>query len=157
VRRAASRSAGEPHHRFRKLLTTVAARTGTLSVMNRPYRIVVGFDGSDSARRALDRAVSLAGYGSRLRVVYVAADAASGARGEQLLGEVERKLSERRVYGEAVQRVGNPAEQLIAAAVEEHADLLVVGDDRGALERSAPGSVSSALVQRAPCDLLLAR
>ena len=124
--------------------------------MGRPYRIVVGFDGSDAARRALDRAVGMAGYGSRLQVVYVAAGAGS-ERGDELLAEAERRLAEQRVYGEAVERVGNPTDQLIAAAREVQADLLVVGSGECAAECLPSGSVSSALVQRAPCDLLLAR
>ena len=40
-----------------------------------PRTILVGYDDSDAARRALDRAADLAGYGSRLTVV-------SGARNE---------------------------------------------------------------------------
>ena len=124
--------------------------------MGRPYRIVVGFDGSDAARRALDRAVGLAGYGSRLRVVYVA-EGAGSERGDELLAEAERRLAEERVYGEAVERVGNPTDQLIAAALEMQADLLVVGNGKSAAERLRSGSVSTALVHRAPCDVLVAR
>jgi len=39
-----------------------------------PRSILVGYDDSDAARRALDRAADLAGYGSRLTVVSVAQD-----------------------------------------------------------------------------------
>ncbi len=124
--------------------------------MSRPYRIVVGFDGSDGARRALDRAVGLAGYGSRLQIVYVAAGAGS-ERGDQLLAEVERKLVVDRVYGEAVERVGDPVDQLIAAARDARADLLVVGTSTCADQRLPSGLVSTALVERAPCDVLVAR
>jgi len=38
----------------------------------RPEKIVVGYDGSDSAKRALDRAAGLTGTGSLLTVVIVA-------------------------------------------------------------------------------------
>ena len=39
----------------------------------RPRRIMVGYDGSDAATRALDVAADLVGYGSTLEVVAVRA------------------------------------------------------------------------------------
>src|SRR5215469_8073851 len=125
--------------------------------MNKPFRIVVGFDGSDSSRRALERALGLAGYGSRLTVVHVTPSFGDPEPGRRLLAEAERKLAEEHANGDVVERTGNPADELIAAADQAHADLLVVGNGKTALQRLFLGSVSSALIHRAPCDVLVAR
>ena len=125
--------------------------------MRRPYRIVVGYDGSESAGRALDRAVGLTGYGSLLRVVYVADSPDGIERGRTMLSEVEERLARGHVLGETAGRVGDPANELIEAVREEDADLLVVGDGDGTVPGENLGSVSTTLLQLAPCDVLVAR
>ena len=45
-----------------------------------PKRIVVGFDGTEGSRRALDAASQLMGYGSTLTVVRVRTDGADDER-----------------------------------------------------------------------------
>ena len=118
--------------------------------------IVVGYDGSEAAKRALDRAAVLTGYGSRLTVVTVASKPGYSERSRRLLDEAADLLLAQRVFARPVERVGgNVAEELIAAARELGADLLVVGTRKTALQRLALGSVSSAVVRRAPCDVLV--
>jgi nucleotide-binding universal stress UspA family protein len=109
--------------------------------MGSRHRIVVGYDGSDSANRALDRAAEFTGYGSQLTIV-------TDARNRLLL---------RRVFAEEVERVGDPAEELIAVARERHADLLIVGNGKTRLQRLLLGSVSTRIAHHAPCDVLIAR
>jgi len=115
-------------------------------------KIMVGFDGSDEARRALDRAAELAGYGSTVTVVNVV----SSARRGRPLADARDHLAKRHVRAEVVERVGEPAEALIDTAKAEDADLLIVGRRNGG-ESFAPGSVTDRVVHGAPCDVLVVR
>jgi nucleotide-binding universal stress UspA family protein len=51
----------------------------------------------------------------------------------------------------------DPVDELIAAAREHNADLIVIGGGKTRLERALHGSVSSSLIRRAPCDVLVTR
>ena len=119
-----------------------------------PRRIVVGFDGTEGARRALDAAVEIMGYGSRLTVVTVGRDGDRRAR--DVLATAHDALLARLVTAEYVQRIGDAAKELVAAATELHADLVIVGR-RGGEEtlQGEPGSVSADVVRNAPCDVLV--
>jgi nucleotide-binding universal stress UspA family protein len=125
--------------------------------MQRPASIVVGYDGSESARRALERAAMLTGYGCRLAVVHVAASSAQREESLRLLAEAANKLLPLRVFTRAVERAGNVAEELIKTVEEQKADLLIVGNGKTSLQRFLLGSVSTAVVHRAPCDVLVVR
>lgn len=107
----------------------------------RPRRIVVGYDGSAAAGRALDAAADLVGYGSTLAVVTLGqaspGQAASDTARERLLG--------RRVEARYLALGAEPAEQLVDKARELEADLLVVD------------STCAGAVRGAPCDVLLVR
>lgn len=114
-------------------------------------RIVVGYDGSDGAKRALEHAADLAGYGSMLTVVCVAAK-----RAERLLGEAREILSRRHLIARYDGPAGEPAEELIHAARRLDADLIVVGKrNHNALQRLLLGSVSTKVVHEAHCDVLV--
>jgi len=125
--------------------------------MARPYRIVVGFDGSESAGRALDRAAGLVGYGSRVRVVFVAAGPAGLGASGSVLTQARERFRLLGVVAETTAREGSPVDELIAAVAEADADLLVVGAGTPASELAGLGSVSKTLVERAPCDVLVAK
>lgn len=101
--------------------------------MATPRTILVGFDGSAAARRALDAAADLTGYGSRLTVVAVRSEA--DAAREHLLAR------------QVVARYLEPAETLVDTAAEVGADLLVV----------ARRAQSAEVVRGAPCDVLVVR
>jgi nucleotide-binding universal stress UspA family protein len=131
-------------------------------------KILVGYDGSDAALRALDTAAALAGYGSALAVVSVARrrddDAVNGddvdgiVGAEQLLRDARERLLRRHVTARYIEPVGEPAEMLVETARELDADLIVVGRRRqSALKRLVLGSVSAKVVRRAPCDVLVVR
>jgi nucleotide-binding universal stress UspA family protein len=115
-------------------------------------RIIVGFDGSDAARRALDAAADLVGYGSTLSVVSV-------QNGEQngVMREAREQLQRRQVEARYHEPIGEPAEQLVETARELEADLLVVGRRNRTPLRGLLGSVSSRVVRRAHCDVLVVR
>lgn len=134
--------------------------------------IVVGFDGSNESRLALEDAVELADRsGATLKLVAVAQEPAiaygKGASmgGYQELKEaVEEQVRERldealgsipkSVTAEASLVVGDPGEKLAQAA--SGSSLLILGSRAyGPLRRVLLGSVSTALMRTAPCPVLV--
>ena len=120
-----------------------------------PRRIVVGVDDSEPSWRALDRAADLTGYGSTLTVVSVARDGDSYAAGP--LEKARERLLRRHVSATYLQPVGDPAAELVDTARSLEADLVVLGRRSRSLRRLVLGSVSDAVVRRAPCDVLVVR
>jgi nucleotide-binding universal stress UspA family protein len=132
-------------------------------------KIVVGYDGSEAAKRALERATTIAGESKRI-VVVAAAESRAGAgitEGAHLdPSEVERRrrdleeakayLSGRGIEAETIEAQGDPGDVVVEMAKD--ADLAIVGS-RGLnpLQRLLMGSVSSKVVHRAECDVLVVR
>jgi nucleotide-binding universal stress UspA family protein len=134
--------------------------------------IVVAYDGSEHARRALERAADLAKEGASLTVVSVAeGEPTTGARGpatapvvmlaaerQRALEDAVALLRERGVEAETVEAFGDPGSQIAEEAKRRGADLVVVGTrGRNALERLLLGSVSTKVVHEAACDVLVVR
>jgi nucleotide-binding universal stress UspA family protein len=133
-------------------------------------KIVVGYDGSDQAKRALDRAAALGRAGSSVTVVTGVATGIHGPRSMGALNEDELRehrelidaardhLKAQGIDAHAVEGEGDPADVLIEAAKEIGADLVIVGT-RGlnAAQRLVLGSVSTKVVHEAPCDVLVVR
>jgi nucleotide-binding universal stress UspA family protein len=122
----------------------------------RAQNVVVGYDGSEAAKRALDRAADLVnGYGSTLAVVSVVGrDGAAGGAA----AEARERLLARHVSARYLEPRGDAAELLLDTATDLGADLLVVGRrDHNALQRLVLGSVSTKILHRAPCDVLVVR
>jgi nucleotide-binding universal stress UspA family protein len=119
-----------------------------------PKRIVVGFDGTEGARRALDAASELMGYGSTMTVVRVRTEGAHDERDP--LDAARDHLIERLITARYEQRVGDPAHEIVGVARDLDADVIVVGR-RGPRERNGAGqgSVSADVVRRAGCDVLV--
>ena len=148
--------------------------------------IIVGYDGTAPAERALRRAVEYAhAFAAEVLVVSVAAPqplaefAAPGAFGlapyygypgeglgepaepnEQLWEQHRERV--RVLFADANLRVkfagiaGEPAQELIDAAEQHAAELIVVGTrEPGFLERLLGGSVSQDVARRARCDVLV--
>jgi nucleotide-binding universal stress UspA family protein len=132
-------------------------------------RIVVGFDGSDHAQRALERAADLAGDGDRLAVVSASEphlgigithgghrDPSTAQHRHDAAEKARAFLADRGLDAEIIETEGDPGTAIIEAAKD--ADLIVVGT-RGLnpIQRIMVGSVSSKVVHRAPCDVLVIR
>jgi len=139
-------------------------------------RILVCYDGSDNARRALQRAIELTkesggelsvvvaagtpGYPPRYRdeyygdlrkvIIHHAKEQLSEALEKAALGGVPSAQGE---VGE-----GQPADVILTRAVDVSADLIVVGRrGLGGVKRFLLGSVSSAVVIHSACDVLVVK
>ena len=127
--------------------------------------ILVAYDGSPEAERALRHAADLVGRGGSVAVVNVIPVQAVSARLEtvsaeqraeqhHLLEEARSVLARRRVGMTPLTAVGDPATEIRAAAEKTGAEVIVVGRKNDRL-RLIHGSVSTRLVRRAPCDVLI--
>jgi nucleotide-binding universal stress UspA family protein len=148
--------------------------------------IVVGTDGSDTAREAVRRAVDLArALGAHLQVVSayepvaetaaaptpVAREDEAGAPAadaqwavapregvDAILDDVAAVARAAGVEAEVHARQGSPADAILDVAEETGADLIVVGNKgmTGA-ERFLLGSVPNKVSHHAPCSVLIVR
>ena len=133
-------------------------------------RILVAYDDTDSARRALERAAELAtALGAEVIVTSVApllvgSPRASGpidptdspARHADELETARALLAERGVAAELAPASGDPAGAIAMIADERDADLVVVGTrEPGLVERLMRHSVSAEVARRVHRDLLI--
>ncbi|MEO5812880.1 MAG: universal stress protein [Rhodanobacter sp.] len=131
---------------------------------------LVGYDGSDAARRAFRFAVDLArNNGGRVRVVSVlqitqtGADAcalmmadSSAERLQELLDELTAIVPDAATLIDVELTHGSPGDVLLSQVTEHHADHLVIGHTaRGALARWLLGSVSTSLLARSPVPVTI--
>ncbi|HEY2318370.1 MAG TPA: universal stress protein [Solirubrobacteraceae bacterium] len=132
--------------------------------------ILVGYDESEPARRALERAASLAkAFEAKLIVTSVApvtvpaSGRSIGTDPTDTASEHRAELHEAHVYLEGqgltadyIEAVGHEAESILEAARERSADLIVVGTrEVGKLQRLLGQSVSDAVAHGARCDVLI--
>ena len=123
--------------------------------------IVVGTDGSDTAKEAVRQAVELAkSVGAELLVVSAFATH-DRRRGASVLAAA-RASTRRRTPGvrrfRRFPRQGDPADAILDVAEERDADLIVVGNKgmTGA-KRFLLGSVPNKVSHHAPCSVLIIR
>jgi nucleotide-binding universal stress UspA family protein len=136
-------------------------------------KIVVGYDGSNHSKRALDRAAEIADDDVEIVVLCAArvprettdpvlgvetGDLGQLERLQDTLDDAKELLAQRGRAARTVQGYGDPAESLVTRAGDEKADLIVVGT-RGlsTVQRALLGSVSTKVVHHAPCDVLVVR
>jgi len=134
--------------------------------------IIIGYDATDPAERALERAAQLASaFGSQVIVISVTPVSLPAGRGtagpdptsppelhEKELGDARHRLLEHGVEPEVVLGMGDPPRTILELAEERGADLIVLGTRQlGALARMFGQSVSEEVLRSAPCDVLLVR
>jgi nucleotide-binding universal stress UspA family protein len=131
-------------------------------------RIVVGFDASEAAIRALSRAADEIAPGGTLTLVTVEPTAYSqGVLSEDVLSAVpdaavvleqgRLRLSVRNdITVKPIVRKGDPAAIVLETARDEQAELIVIGRrGRDFAARVLLGSVAERVVSQAPCDVLV--
>lgn len=146
--------------------------------MSNYQRILVGYDGSKNADRALSRAANLAKTQSASLRIIVVADTASLATSYSLMvppitkdvfDDVVKKSEDilsrgLRAVSPLVPQVtgsveeGYPADCILDEAAEQESDLIVLGR-RGisGIERFLIGGVSSLIVSHSKCDVLIVK
>lgn len=133
-------------------------------------KIVLGYDGSENAEQALERAAAIAD-GATVTVVSAVhvhptarktgahlVDHDEVAERQRCLAAAREFLDARGIATRTVEAHGDPAAAIVDEARAQHADLIVVGTHgRNRAERLVLGSVSTKVVHEAPCDVLVVR
>lgn len=133
--------------------------------------VIVGYDGSEQSKRALDRAASLGRAGAKVTIVTAvdigsrAAGRSMGALNEDELKEAAEMLDSARadletqgIDAHSIEGEGDAADVIVEAAEQTGADLIVVGTrGHGTGKRHLVGSVSTKVVHHATCDVLVVR
>ena len=135
--------------------------------------IVVGTDGSDTADLAVNRAAELAALtGADLHLVSAyrqapvrvgdgsVAEAADWSVGGDYKADaaLQRTIARLRDKGISINEhapKGDPADGILAVAVRENADLIVLGNRGMRGKGRVLGSVPNKVSHQAPCDLLI--
>jgi len=136
--------------------------------------ILIGFDGSDGARKALNVGITLArALGAELHVIMVEEDLPKYA---VTIGEYEEIKRQRDAYFAQLEQEARLTAQLAEVPVQTHlvaghevwamvefiqhyrVDLLVIGHQgHSTLHERVFGSTASALVNHAPCHVLVVK
>jgi nucleotide-binding universal stress UspA family protein len=131
--------------------------------------VVVGYDGSEAAQRALACAADAAGDGGHVVVVVASSPPSETDAHEpggdptaddvpRLLADASALLAEHDISVSTWVQAARPAEALVEAARRVNATLIAVGARGDSyLARALRGSVAERLIASAPCDLLIAR
>jgi nucleotide-binding universal stress UspA family protein len=133
-------------------------------------KILVAYDGSESAQRALDQTADLASNGATVSVISVAEPLPQFGRAASMmlpeedeerrheLDDAKATLAAKGIEAAVVERKGDPATMIVDEAERESVDMIVIGT-RGLnrARRWLMGSVSSRVAQHAPCNVLVVR
>jgi nucleotide-binding universal stress UspA family protein len=131
-------------------------------------RIVVGYDGSNHSKKALEMAIDIAKkYGAEVIAVTVVDIATSTDpnivkiaenAAQQIASEASERLSKEGITHRSIVRHGNPGEEIVKTSKENNADLIVVGS-RGlsTLRRLILGSVSRSVINKSKIPVLVVK
>ena len=135
-------------------------------------KIVVGYDASPEADRALERAAEVAkAFDAEVVVTSIARVLMGGPKGisgpdpvdppelhEEEVRQAQKRLAELGVAAKTVDGLGDPGNMIVKVAEAQEADLIVVGSHTAnAIQRIFVGSVSDKVKHHAPCDVLVVR
>jgi len=128
--------------------------------------VIVAYDGSELAHRALEHASDLVGPGGTVSVINVIRAQSVSSRLETVserervaqdhrLLEAERFLASRQVAADLIRAAGDPATEILSAATSIGADVIVVGRHAHLAPHLIRGSLSGTLVRKAASDVLV--
>jgi nucleotide-binding universal stress UspA family protein len=134
-------------------------------------KLLVGYDGTESAKRALDRAAGMAGDGVTLGVISVAPVITGGPRSggpfaagdgpaehRAELEEAVEYLAGRGITPATIAAAGDPAKAICEAADRDGYTTIVVGRRNiSAAKHLLLGSVSDGVAHHAACDVLIVK
>ena len=133
-------------------------------------KILVAYDGSETAKRALEEAAALVRDGGTVTVVSVAEELPQFGRAAAMLvpeeheerkrelREAKAMFAERGIAAKVVERRGDAATMILDAAEKAGPELIVVGTrGLGSGKRWLLGSVSTKVLHHAPCNVLVVR
>ncbi len=133
-------------------------------------KVLLAYDGSDGAKRALELLLELTGPSTSVVVVGVATGVPLfGYAGtlpspeeeedrDRQLAEAESRLVAANMDVSLAPRSGDPATAILDTAEKEQVDLIVMGTrGLGTAERWLIGSVSDKVLHHAHCSVLVAR
>jgi nucleotide-binding universal stress UspA family protein len=132
-------------------------------------KIILGYDDSDAAKRALERAAELAkAFVAELIVASIAPIVTSIGRSAgpvdttdppsehvEELKHAQSYLEQQGVTADYLSGLGHPADTIAELAKEREADLIVVGHHHSAIGRLLGQSVSDSVAHKVRCDVLL--
>ncbi len=140
------------------------------------YRVIlIPTDGSDTANKAVKHALGLAkALNSKVYGIYVVDISAFAGLPEEIvwdsmknllrdeskraLGYIEEHAKKEGVEFEALVKEGVPAEEIVKAASEIKADLIVMGTSgRTGIDKFLLGSVAEKVIRTAPCPVMVVR
>lgn len=124
--------------------------------------VLVPYDGTASGRRALEHAAGLVRRGGSVNVINVIQSQSISSRLETisdaqrdrqdgLLRDAQRVLARHGVRAHSLRAAGDPAREILTAAEEIKAGVIVIGRER----RRIGTPLSDVLVRRASADVLV--
>ena len=132
--------------------------------------IIVGYDDTEAARRALERTAEIArAFGSQVIVtsvapvdLYVARSRGPITPGDRpqmhrdQLDAAREMLQDRGIQADYIPAAGEPADTIVELAHEHNADIIVVGTrEPNLVQRLLGQSVSAEVARHAECDVLI--
>jgi nucleotide-binding universal stress UspA family protein len=132
-------------------------------------RILIAYDGSDASQRALERVTRFMKE-AEVAIVTVArpiyrdpaytgyADPKDEEQQRQVLFAARDALASAGIAATGFAPVGNPADEIVAAAKAFDAELIVIGArSLGSVGRLVLGSVSTKVMHESDCDVLVVK